>query len=144
MIFLNIKSAHMSDHKAVFQTMFLPQALAFLLPEFKSGHVDRIVQGESGFVPSLTPVIVDPGVPAAAPVICRRSGQELFADQLQRILIIPDDLCVMCVCDPDRNPGVFGTLEGIIAHGLVVRVDDFYFRVVTKQISHEPLVFGEM
>ena len=144
MVFLNIEPANMADHKAPLQAVLLPQTRAFLFAESKPRQINRVAHEETGLIPALFAVVIDPRVPAAAPVIGRRSGEEMFAGHFQRILVIPDNLCVVGVSDPDGNPGIFGALKGVKSHGLVVRVDDPDVRVGMQQVRHEPFVAGKM
>ena len=144
MVLLDIEPAHMADHKAVLHPQERPAALTDFRLKPEPLHVDRVAQDEAGRVPPFLPVIVDPGIPAAAPAVRRRAGKQLLAGQLQRILVIPDNPRIVRMRDPDPHPGVFGALQGVIPHGFVMRVNDPDVRVLMEQFRHVPPVPGKM
>ena len=124
MVLADVKASHMTQHHPILQPVTRPHFRADGRGEAEGLRLDGVGDDLSPALPVRFAKVVDARVPPAGPQVGGCAGQQLFAEHLQRPLVVPDDPDIMGVGNAHGQPRLFRALQGVQPHGLVVGVQD--------------------
>ena len=124
MVLADIKAPYMAKHHPVLQPVTRPHFGADGGGEAEGVRLDGVGDDLSPALPVRFAKVVDARIPAAGPQMGGCAGQQLFAEHLQRPLVVPDDPDIMGMGNAHLQPRLLRTLQGVQPHGLVVGVQD--------------------
>ena len=130
MVFLCIETTNMTDNQLICQVQSISHFCMFILIKRVGGSINCIIY-YTVWCSSEHPITC---IPSTSKKVCSISRNTSPIPKFNRIFYVLILICVMTVCNPNRNIMLRSNLKNNRTQTILMDVDDFIFGVFIKEV----------